>query len=96
MEVGPDEAARCGCPPPHDLLPALLRTLRILDRVQLQIAWTQDGLRRAEHDMLQALGMPFSDPAKGSWEPTALLIHIEGIQQLLGELVGLHAALASL
>jgi hypothetical protein len=71
--------------------------LRIHDRVQLQITWARDALKRAEQDMLQALSMPYDlDPSRGSWDPTAIIVHVEGIQQCLGELDGLYAALACL
>lgn len=70
--------------------------LRLMNRVQLQIEWAKDAVKRAENDLIKALEMPDDDPEKNSrWDTFALTALIDRISQASAELDGLYLALSA-
>ena len=65
-------------------------------RIDLQVAWLRDMMKRTEDDFVTAVGLPFSVPGQPRWDYQALLDHLQILQALHDEMNGLTLALESL
>jgi len=55
--------------------------MRILDRINLQITWATDAIKRAEEDLMYVIENPRDDIQKGCWDTGGLLDIIDTIER---------------
>lgn len=63
--------------------------MRILDRIDLQITWATDAIKRAEQDLMYVIATPRDSIQDGCWDHGALLNLADTIEKWKNERQGL-------